>query len=97
MAERLLALLDAWRIERADIAGIDMGGQPALVFAALHPERIGKLTVMAFPGVRRRGDLMGDPPLCRFGCNRFILRNSPPGLSPGPQDVSAPRRPCPSL
>src|SRR3954471_16458166 len=34
MAERLLALLDAWHIERADLAGLDMGGQPALVFAA---------------------------------------------------------------
>src|SRR5207253_9879787 len=29
MADRLLALLDTWHIERADLAGIDMGGQPA--------------------------------------------------------------------
>jgi pimeloyl-ACP methyl ester carboxylesterase len=46
MSNRLLALLDHWGIERATIAGFDMGGQPALVFAAEHPERIDRLIVM---------------------------------------------------
>ena len=34
LADRLLSLLDGWHIERADVASLDMGGQPALVFAA---------------------------------------------------------------
>jgi pimeloyl-ACP methyl ester carboxylesterase len=77
LAERLLALLDAWHIERADIAGLDMGGQPALVFAARYPHRIGQLIVM-------NSLVFGDEKtsweirlLRRFGCNRFIIRNLP--------------------
>ena len=77
MADRLLALLDAWHIDKADLAGIDMGGQPALVFAARYPERIGKLIVM-------NSLVFGDEPtsweiriLRRFGFNRFIIRNLP--------------------
>ena len=45
--DRRQRLLPPFRIDggRA-LAGIDMGGQPALVFAAAHPDRIGKLIVM---------------------------------------------------
>src|ERR1700752_5229527 len=46
LADRLLALLDPWAIERATVLGMDMGAQPALAFAARHPGRIDKLTVM---------------------------------------------------
>jgi pimeloyl-ACP methyl ester carboxylesterase len=77
MAERLLSLLDAWHIERADITGLDMGGQPALVFAARFPQRIGRLIVM-------NSLLFGDEKtsweirlLRRFGWNRFIIRRLP--------------------
>jgi pimeloyl-ACP methyl ester carboxylesterase len=45
-ADRLRQLLDTWGIERATIAGTDMGGQPALAFAASHPERMQRLVVM---------------------------------------------------
>ncbi len=77
MADRLRTLLDVWNIERADIVGIDMGGQPALAFAARYPQRIGKLVVM-------NSLVFGDEAtsweiriLRRFGFNRFILRNFP--------------------
>ena len=33
MADRLLALLDSWGLGRVALAGLDMGGQPALCFA----------------------------------------------------------------
>src|SRR6516162_8436938 len=33
MVDRLLILLDAWGIGKANVAGLDMGGQPALTFA----------------------------------------------------------------
>src|SRR5947209_18689650 len=46
MAERLSALFDAWNIDEADVVGLDMGGQPALVFAARYPQRIRRLVVM---------------------------------------------------
>ena len=45
-ARRLRALMDDWGIERAVIVGHDMGGQPALAFAAEHPERISRFVVM---------------------------------------------------
>jgi pimeloyl-ACP methyl ester carboxylesterase len=77
LAERLLSLLDCWHIERADLVGLDMGGQPALVFAARYPQRIGRLIVM-------NSLLFGDEKtsweirlLRRFGWNRFIIRNLP--------------------
>jgi len=77
MANRLLTLLDVWNIDRVDLAGIDMGGQPALVFAAKYPDRIGKLVVM-------NSLVFGDEKtsweirlLRKFGFNRFVLRNLP--------------------
>jgi pimeloyl-ACP methyl ester carboxylesterase len=76
-ADRLRLLLDAWRIERATVVGADMGGQPALAFAAAHPERIQRLVVM-------NSLVMGDETtsweirlLRRFAWNRVILRRLP--------------------
>jgi pimeloyl-ACP methyl ester carboxylesterase len=77
LAQRLLALLDAWHIERADIAGLDMGGQPALVFAARFPQRIGKLIVMNSLVFGDEATSWEIRVLRRFGWNRFILRNLP--------------------
>lgn len=77
LADRLLALLDAWHIERADVAGMDMGGQPALAFAARHPHRLGRLVVMnslVFGDERTSWEIRI---LRRFGWNRFILRRLP--------------------
>jgi pimeloyl-ACP methyl ester carboxylesterase len=45
MAARLITLLDHWQIDRAAVAGVDMGGQPALVAAARHPDRISHVVV----------------------------------------------------
>jgi pimeloyl-ACP methyl ester carboxylesterase len=77
LAERLRHLLDAWQIDRASLVGLDMGGQPALAFASLHPERIDRLVVM-------NSLVFGDEKtsweirlLRKFGCNRFILRTLP--------------------
>ncbi len=46
MAARVVELLDAWGVARANVLGMDMGGQPALVLAAQHPERVRTLVVM---------------------------------------------------
>ena len=46
MAERLAAILTHFGIERAHVVGMDMGGQPALVFAATYPQRTRTVTVM---------------------------------------------------
>jgi pimeloyl-ACP methyl ester carboxylesterase len=76
-AARLRDLLDHWGLERAAVVGMDMGGQAALAFAALHPARITRLAVMntlAF----------GDGPtsweiavLRRLPLNGLILRGLP--------------------
>ena len=76
-ANRLKALLDGWGLDRVTVAGMDMGGQPALVFAALYPECCERLVVM-------NSLVYGDAPtsweirlLRRFGWNRIILRRLP--------------------
>jgi pimeloyl-ACP methyl ester carboxylesterase len=77
MAERVLTLLDFWGIDRATLVGTDMGGQPALAFAALYPDRIDRLVVM-------NSLVFGDEAtsweiriLRQFGWNRLILRYLP--------------------
>ena len=76
-ADRLAALLDHWRLERAGLLAMDMGAQPALAFAAQHPQRASFLVVM-------NSLLYGDERtsweirlLRRFGWNRFIIRRLP--------------------
>ena len=76
-ANRLLALLDAWKIDRATVVGQDMGAQPALVFAARHPDRVRRLVVMnclAFPDEKTSWEIRL---LRKFGWNRTILRRLP--------------------
>ena len=77
IAARLLVLFDAWGIRRASLVGLDMGGQPALAFAALHPDRVERLVVM-------NSLVQHDAPtsweiriLRKFGWNRVILRRLP--------------------
>ena len=77
MADHLLALLDHWRIDRAALVGIDMGGQPALVFAAQHPERVSHVIVSG-------SLLQWDAPtsweirlLRQFRFNQLLLRHAP--------------------
>jgi pimeloyl-ACP methyl ester carboxylesterase len=77
MADRLLALLDEWGIERAGLVGMDMGGQPALAFAARHPERVLKLTVMNSLVLWDERTSWEIRILRRFGWNRLIIRRLP--------------------
>jgi pimeloyl-ACP methyl ester carboxylesterase len=77
MADRLLTLLDAWGIEKASVAGLDMGGQPALAFAAQHPERIHRLIVMNSLVFGDEATSWEIRVLRRFGWNRLILRRLP--------------------
>jgi pimeloyl-ACP methyl ester carboxylesterase len=74
LADRLRQLLDAWQIERASVVGLDMGGQPALAFAARQPQRIGRLVIMNSL-VFGEADTSWEIRILRqFGWNRFILR-----------------------
>jgi pimeloyl-ACP methyl ester carboxylesterase len=77
MADRLLTLLDEWGIERAGLVGMDMGGQPALVFAARHPERVLKLTIMNSLVLWDERTSWEIRILRRFGWNRLIIRRLP--------------------
>ena len=77
MAKRLLAILDELRIEKPIVVGLDMGGQPAVVFAAAYPERIERLVVMnslVFGNERTSWEIRW---LRKFGFNRFALRYLP--------------------
>ena len=77
LAKRLLALLDAWNLPKVHLVGQDMGGQPALVFAAAYPERVQSLVIM-------NSLVSGDEAtsweikwLRRFGVNKLLLRHLP--------------------
>jgi pimeloyl-ACP methyl ester carboxylesterase len=77
MAARLIALLDHWKIDRAAVVGIDMGGQPALAAAARHPERLSHVVVsgslLQFDA--RTSWEIGL--LRRFNLNQMFLRHAP--------------------
>ncbi len=77
MADRLRTLLDFWNVERAIVAGLDMGGQPALAFAARHPERTLGLIVMNSLVFGDEATSWEIRALRRFGWNRLILRRLP--------------------
>ena len=77
MADRLLALLDAWRLGRASVAGMDMGGQPALALAARHPGRVERLCVMnslVMPGLETSWEIRL---LRRYRWNERLIRLLP--------------------
>lgn len=77
LAKRLLAILDELQIARPIVVGMDMGGQPALVYAAQHPERIDRLVIMnslVFGDERTSWEIYL---LRKFGFNRFALRYLP--------------------
>ncbi|HEX4546674.1 MAG TPA: alpha/beta hydrolase [Candidatus Acidoferrum sp.] len=77
MARRLLALMDAWGVNRAAIIGHDMGGQPALAFAAEHPERISRLVVMNSLVIWDEKTSWEIALLRKFGWNRILLERLP--------------------
>lgn len=77
LARRLLALMDAWGVERAAIVGHDMGGQPALAFAAEHPERVCQLVVMNSLVIWDEKTSWEIALLRKFGWNRILLEHLP--------------------
>lgn len=77
MADRLLELLDAWRIEGATPIGIDMGGQPALAFAARHADRVRGLVVLNSLVLWDEKTSWEIAILRRFAWNRVLLRRMP--------------------
>jgi pimeloyl-ACP methyl ester carboxylesterase len=77
LADRLRVLLDAWGLGRVAVAGLDMGGQPALAFAARHPGRTLGLAVMNSLVFGDEATSWEIRVLRRFGWNRFVLRRLP--------------------
>jgi pimeloyl-ACP methyl ester carboxylesterase len=76
-ARRLRTLMDEWKIERAAIVGHDMGGQPALAFAAEHSERISHLVVMNSLVIWDEKTSWEIALLRKFGWNRILLERMP--------------------
>lgn len=78
MANRLVELLDFWKIPAANVVAMDMGGQAALAAAILHPNRVRALVVM-------NSLVMPDAPtsweirvLRELGWNRLLIRHAAP-------------------
>lgn len=76
-AKRLRALMDAWGIEKATIIGHDMGGQPALAFAAENAERLSHLVVMNSLVIWDEKTSWEIALLRKFGWNRVLLERLP--------------------
>ncbi len=77
LARRLLLILDELRVSRPTVLGLDMGGQPALAFAAMYSDRIQRLIVMnslVFGDEQTSWEIRW---LRKFGFNRFVLRTLP--------------------
>ena len=77
MAERLLELLDGWGIQQAGLVAMDMGAQPALVFAARYPERTLFLVAMNCLAYWDFETSWEIAVLRKFGWNQVILRRFP--------------------
>ena len=77
LARRLLALLDAWGLDKVHLLAQDMGGQPALVFAAAYPGRLHSLVVMNCLAGGEVATSWEIRWLRRFGVNRLLLRHLP--------------------
>jgi pimeloyl-ACP methyl ester carboxylesterase len=77
MASTLIARLDHFALERAAVIGADMGGQPALVAAARHPDRISHAIVT---GSLLQWDAQTSWEIAllrRFRVNQFLLARCP--------------------
>lgn len=53
--ENLAALMDAIGMERTDIMAHSFGGRVALLLAATHPERVGRMVLTGCAGLRAKG------------------------------------------
>lgn len=76
-SKRLRTLMDAWSIEKAAIIGHDMGGQPALAFAAEHPDKLNRLVVMNSLVIWDERTSWEIALLRKFGWNRVLLERLP--------------------
>jgi len=76
-ARRLRMLMDDWKIEKAAIVGHDMGGQPALAFAAENLDRLSGLVVMNSLVIWDEKTSWEISLLRKFGWNRVLLERLP--------------------
>jgi len=76
-ARRLRTLMDAWNIRKAAVIGHDMGGQPALAFAAEYCDRISQLVVMNSLVIWDEKTSWEIALLRKFGWNRVLLERLP--------------------
>lgn len=76
-AKRLRVLMEDWGVERAALIGHDMGGQPALAFAAEYPERLSRLVVMNSLVIWDEKTSWEIALLRKFGWNRVLLERLP--------------------
>jgi pimeloyl-ACP methyl ester carboxylesterase len=77
MADRLAELFEAWQSGPVTLVAMDMGGQPALAFAAKYPERVRRLVVMNSLVMWDQKTSWEIDVLRRYGWNRFLLRRLP--------------------
>ncbi|MBC6448272.1 4,5:9,10-diseco-3-hydroxy-5,9,17-trioxoandrosta-1(10),2-diene-4-oate hydrolase [Actinokineospora xionganensis] len=76
-ADALLATLDALGVEKADMVGNSLGGGTAVRFALRHPDRAGRLVLMA-PGGLSLNVFSPDP---TEGVQKLARFGAPPGPS----------------
>jgi pimeloyl-ACP methyl ester carboxylesterase len=77
LADRLMTILDALELKQVSIVAMDMGAQPALVFAAKYPAKIDRLVVMNCLAFGDENTSWEIRLLRKFAWNRWLLRTAP--------------------
>ncbi|MCI0605445.1 alpha/beta hydrolase [bacterium] len=77
LADRLATILNAFHWEQASIVAMDMGAQPAFVFAAKYPSRLDRLVVMNCLAFGDETTSWEIRLLRKFAWNRWLLRSAP--------------------
>src|SRR4051812_7199425 len=76
-AAKIMRLVEHWQLSRVSLVGMDMGGHPALVFAAQFPNFIESVFVLNSLLYGHLATSWEIRLLRRFGWNRAILRHLP--------------------
>nr|MDD6336173.1 alpha/beta hydrolase [bacterium] len=71
-AGQMLALLDSLGVERCDIIAHSFGGRVALVLAAHHPERVGRMVLTGCAGIRPRRGLIKRLKVLAYKCGKKL-------------------------
>ena len=73
--QNLLSFMQLAGIERADVIGHSFGGRVALLLAATHPERVGKIVITGGAGLKPKRGMKYYTRVYLYKLGKFMLRH----------------------